>query len=66
VESSWAEGWTLPVALRAAVDALAGPERTLGADELEVAALVRGDGRRAFRRIEDGELQELLGGSPPT
>jgi proteasome alpha subunit len=66
VEPSWAEGWTLTQALRAAVAALAGPDRTLGADELEVAALVRGDGRRAFRRIEDGELQELLGVSPPT
>ena len=32
--------------------ALAGPDRTLGADELEVAVLDRTDGRRAFRRIE--------------
>jgi hypothetical protein len=53
-------------ALRAAVAALAGPDRTLGADELEVAALARDDGRRAFRRIEGGELDELLGVSPPS
>jgi proteasome alpha subunit len=66
MESSWAEGWTVAESLRAAVDALAGPDRALGADELEVAALVRGDGRRAFRRIEDGELIELLGAPPPS
>jgi proteasome alpha subunit len=64
--SSWTAGWTTAEALRAAVAALAGPERTLSADELEVAALARGDGRRAFRRIEDVELQELLGASPTT
>jgi proteasome alpha subunit len=66
MESSWAEGWTMTVALQAAVSALAGPDRTLGADELEVAALARGDGRRAFRRVEDSELTELLGASPPS
>ena len=66
MDSSWAEGWTVTEALRAAVSALAGPDRTLGADELEVAALARGDARRAFRRIEDGELAELLGVPPPT
>jgi proteasome alpha subunit len=64
MESSWAEGWPMTEALRAAVAALAGPDRTLDADELEVAALARGDGRRAFRRIEDGELTELLGAEP--
>jgi proteasome alpha subunit len=61
MESSWTEGWTTAQALGATVAALAGPDRTLAAEELEVAALSRGDGRRAFRRIEDGELDELLG-----
>jgi len=65
MDSSWTEGWTMTDALRAAVAALAGPDRTLAADELEVAALSRRDGRRAFRRIEDRELDELLGASPP-
>jgi len=65
MDSSWTEGWTTTEALRAAVAALAGPDRTLAADELEVAALSRRDGRRAFRRIEDRELDELLGASPP-
>jgi len=46
--------------LRAAIAALAGPDRTLAADDLEVAALQRGNGRRTFRRIEGTELTELL------
>jgi proteasome alpha subunit len=61
MEASWSEGWTMREALQAAVAALAGPERNLGADELEVAALERGDGRRAFRRIQNRELEDLLG-----
>ena len=47
-------------ALRAAVDALAGPERTLAATDLEVAVLSRTDARRAFRRIIDRELSDHL------
>ena len=47
--------------LRAAVSALAGPERSLGPADLEVAVLARSNGRRAFRRIVDEELAELLG-----
>jgi proteasome alpha subunit len=58
--------WTLDEALQAAVGALAGPERTLGSDDLEVAVLERGNGRRAFRRIERGELAQLLEPKPAT
>jgi proteasome alpha subunit len=47
-------------ALRAATTALAGPSRELGASDLEVAVLARSNGRRAFRRILDGELSGLL------
>ena len=47
-------------ALRAAVDALAGPERTLAAADLEVAVLSRTDARRAFRRVIDRELSDHL------
>ena len=47
-------------ALQAATAALAGPDRTLGAKELEVAELHRGNGRRSFRRIEGDELSALL------
>jgi proteasome alpha subunit len=47
---------TLPVL----VEALAGPERTLGTEELEVAVLDRSGGRRRFRRLEGGELERAL------
>ena len=55
------EGMELGAALRAAVDALAGPDRSLAATDLEVAVLSRSNGRRAFRRIPEQELSGLLG-----
>ena len=42
---------TLGAAVRAGAAALAGPDRTLPADDLEVALLARGNGRRCFRRL---------------
>ena len=59
--AAWVEGGTLGEALRAAVGALSGPDRTLAAAELEVAVLDRGNGRRSFRRIDDDEVASLLG-----
>ena len=53
-------GLDLVGAVRAAVGALAGPDRTLAATDLEVAALARGNGRRTFLRIEDQDLVDLL------
>jgi proteasome alpha subunit len=47
-------------ALRDTVAALAGPERTLAADDLEVAVLDRTLERRAFRRIVGDELTAIL------
>jgi proteasome alpha subunit len=64
MEESWAAGASLADALQACVAALAGPDRTLSARELEAAVLERGNGRRAFRRLEDDQVAELLG--PPT
>jgi proteasome alpha subunit len=61
MQSALADGWPLGDALRAARHALAGPERELDAASLEVAILSRVIDRRAFRRIEDGEVAELLG-----
>ncbi len=58
--------WTLDEALVAAVAALGDPDRPLGPDDLEVAVLERGNGRRAFRRIERAELLELLEPRAPT
>jgi len=51
---------TLADGLRQAVAALAGPERNLAADALEVAVLERGDHRRTFRRLDDPEITALL------
>ena len=48
---------------RAAVAALAGPDRTLEPDDLEVAVLSRANGRRAFRRLGGDELVQLLSGT---
>lgn len=47
-------------ALRTAVDALAGPERTLESSDLEVAVLDRRPDGRCFRRLENGEVAALL------
>jgi proteasome alpha subunit len=58
--AAWNEGGPLSDALRAAVGALAGPDRTLPPSELEVAVLDRGNGRRRFRRIEDDGVADLL------
>ena len=60
VAAAWQPDWSLASALKAATAALAGPERTLAAGELEVAILSRGNGRRTFRRIEEEELARLL------
>ena len=53
----------LAEALRTAVSALAGPERTLEAGELEVAVLSRSNGRRSFRRLSEDEVASVLSGS---
>ena len=58
--AAYTPGWPLADALRAAATALAGPERTLHPDDLEVAVLERTRERRAFRRIVDVELAALL------
>ncbi|MCB0970489.1 MAG: proteasome subunit alpha [Acidimicrobiales bacterium] len=47
-------------ALRAAVGALAGTERTLAATDLEVALLDRAGTRRCFRRLADDEVTAAL------
>jgi proteasome alpha subunit len=60
--ASFREGWTLEEALKASALALAGPDRSLGADALEVAVLAEGNGRRTFRRLADDELERLLAG----
>ena len=60
VAAAWRADWDLAGALEAAAAALAGPDRTLGAGDLEVATLSRGNGRRTFRRVHGEELAGLL------
>ena len=60
LKDGFSEGMELGPALQAAVKALAGPERTLTGTDLEVAVLARSNGRRAFKRILDGELEQAL------
>src|SRR4051794_24720529 len=64
IEATWTDGMTLGEGIAACVDALAGEERTLSADDLEVAILSRTTARRAFRRIEGDELAGLAPASP--
>ena len=62
-EQVFVPSWSLGEALSACVTCLAGPDRTLGPDILEVGALAEGNGRRAFRRILGEELASLLDAS---
>ena len=50
----------LAVAIKVASRALSGPDRTLVADDLEVAVLRRNGARRAFARLDDVEVERLL------
>lgn len=52
---------SLTSALRAAVAALAGPDRKLNAEDLEVAVLNRSAGRRCFARLDPSAVREMLG-----
>lgn len=64
ITARWKEtfvlGASLSAALTSAVGALAGPDRTLSSQDLEVAVLERCDRRRCFRRLNDAEVTELL------
>jgi proteasome alpha subunit len=60
IAAAWQPDWDMATAIKAATAALAGPDRTLAAGDLEAAILSRGNGRRTFRRIEEGELAQLL------
>jgi proteasome alpha subunit len=65
LEGAFQPDWDLHAAIRAAARALAGPDRTPVAADLEVAILARSNGRRAFQRLNDDEVGAALeGGSP--
>jgi len=59
VKAGWSDGLDLAAAVRLGRGALAGEERTLDPADLEVAYLARGNGRRCFRRLSDGEVEPL-------
>jgi proteasome alpha subunit len=60
LEKDWKPGLSLANAIKLAVSALSGPDRTLAAGDLEVAVLERGNSQRAFRRIEGAELEKIV------
>jgi len=60
MEEEWSQEMDLSEAVSVSVSALAGPDRTLVPDDLEVAVLSRDNGRRAFGRLEGGDLAGLL------
>jgi proteasome alpha subunit len=60
MSDTWSPGLDLSSTLRIAVGALAGPDRSLSADDLEVAILERTAERRAFRRIDREALVALI------
>jgi proteasome alpha subunit len=61
LNESYSDTLTLPEAVTAGMAALRGADRTLGADDLEVAMLARSNGRRCFKRLTDAEVAEILG-----
>ncbi|MCB1271895.1 MAG: proteasome subunit alpha [Microthrixaceae bacterium] len=64
VTERMAERWSAEAgrdeAVAACVSALAGPDRTLGPEELEVALLDRSAERRTFVRLEDAEVASAI------
>ena len=60
LDASYRDDFDLATAIRTAVAALAGTERTLSADDLEVATLVRNGRRRSFVRCTDAEVAAAL------
>ena len=62
MKQHYVDGQTLEAAVRMATTALAGSERTLSANDLEVALLCRNGGRRCFRRLSDDAVAIALVG----
>jgi proteasome alpha subunit len=62
MKESFVEAQTCAAAVQEATKALSGTERTLSANDLEVALLSRSNGRRCFRRLSDETVAEALAG----
>jgi proteasome alpha subunit len=62
LDESYTDDLTLAAAVTAGTAALSGAERSLDADDLEVAVLSRSNGRRCFKRLTDGDVAGILAG----
>jgi proteasome alpha subunit len=60
MQAAYVAGWNLQTAAKALVTTLAGPDRELPVEDLEVAVLDRSAIGRTFRRLSDPEIAELL------
>ena len=60
LSDGWSQDLDRDAAVRLAVTALAGTDRSISAEELEVAVLATDNGRRCFLRLEDAETEALL------
>jgi proteasome alpha subunit len=60
LESTYRDDLDLATAIKVAVSALTGPERSVAADDLEIATLVRNGRRRSFSRISDEAVAAAL------
>jgi proteasome alpha subunit len=64
LKQKYASGWDLATSVKTAVEVLGSPEsRTIAADQIEAGVLDRtSTKRRKFRRLEDTEVAQILGG----
>lgn len=60
LDATFKSDMTMQDVLKISIAALAGADRKLAHDQLEVAVLERNGRRRCFRRVEDPEIQALL------
>ncbi|CAN5472597.1 proteasome subunit alpha [soil metagenome] len=60
MKQHYVDGASMETAVSEATKALAGSERTLAANDLEVALLCRTNGRRCFRRLSDDAVAIAL------
>ncbi|MFM8712379.1 MAG: proteasome subunit alpha, partial [Actinomycetota bacterium] len=60
LESTYRADLDLATAVKVAVAALSGPDRTVAAADLEIATLVRNGRRRSFTRITDDAVAAAL------
>ena len=61
MESSYRDDLSIDAAVKVAVAALTGGERSIAAGDLEVATLARNGKRRAFTRVADATVAAALG-----